>query len=128
MNLSTLNNIRLVWIEELNESQNLTHLVRFPSNILMETLGSFTCGPTVCSNGRWGIKGIEDVVIRDVKAVGSRDDGSVPCPDDVTTVKATNVVDGRLSGFNTVVVIGRLRECNVAINDDTIGRGRQPQW
>ena len=56
-------------------------------------------------------------------AVGSRIDDTVPWPHDVMRVDVPlSVVDGGLIIVDTVVVVGRLREGSVAIDDDTLGR------
>ena len=69
----------------------------------MKNLESFTCG-----RESWGIKCIEDAVLRGVTAVGSRQ-WQVLYPDGRTKVNAPlNVADGRLNDVDTVVVIGIL--------------------
>ena len=42
LNLSTLDNVGSVWIEELKESQNVTNFVMSPLNFLIKSLGSLT--------------------------------------------------------------------------------------
>ena len=57
-------------MEELKESQKVTHLVRSPLNFFMDSLGSFTCGAITCRDVGWGM----DAVLVGMAATGGIDD------------------------------------------------------
>lgn len=68
-------------MEELKESQKVTHLVRSPLNFFMDSLGSFTCGAITCRDVGWGIDGAvedEDAMLVGMAATGGMvDNGSL---------------------------------------------------
>ena len=70
LKLSTLDRMGFVRIKQLNKSQKVTHLVRSLLNLSILSLGSLTCGPTACENGRGGVGSGRDVELGRVTGMG----------------------------------------------------------
>ena len=62
--MSTFNRVGLECIADLNESQNVTYLVRSPLNFFIVSLGSFTlaCAITICVSVGEVSVGVGDLV------------------------------------------------------------------